>query len=55
MQHLIVALVSGKKRHGWVAHVGIADLIPKCRRLIPSVSFDHSILMVPELWGNPPE
>ena len=35
MQHLIVALVCGKKRNGWVAHVGIADLIPKCLRLIP--------------------
>jgi hypothetical protein len=46
MQHLIVALVSGKKRHGWVAHVGIADLIPKCRRLIP-----WSPLIILFLWS----
>jgi len=34
LQHLIVVLVPGKKRNGWVAHVGIADLIPKCLRLV---------------------
>ena len=54
MQHLIVALVSGKKKNGWVAHVGIADLIPKCLRLILRPS-DHSVLMIPKLWRDPPE
>ena len=54
MQHLIVALVSGKKKNGWVAHVGIADLIPKCLRLILR-PFDDSVLMIPKLWRDPPE
>jgi hypothetical protein len=36
MQHLIVALVSGKKRYEWVAQVGVADLIPNSLRPIPS-------------------
>ena len=36
MQHLIVALVSGRKRYELVAQVGIADLIPNSLRPIPS-------------------
>jgi hypothetical protein len=52
MQHRIVALVCGKKRNGWVAHVGIADLISKVSASDSLVSFDHSILMVPELLGR---
>jgi hypothetical protein len=55
MQHLTVALVLGIKRKGGAAHIGLADLVSSCLRLIPSVSFDHSILRVPELWGDPPE
>ena len=38
MQHLIVALVSGKKHYEWVAQIGLADLVPDCLRPIPSVS-----------------
>ena len=55
MQHVIVALVLGIKRKGWVAHRGAGHLIPNCLRLIPSFSFDHSILMVPEHLGDPRE
>ena len=55
MQQVIVALVLGIKRKGWVAPRGTGHLIPNWLRLIPSVSFDHSILMVPELLGDPPE
>jgi hypothetical protein len=35
MQHLIVALVSGKKNYEWVAQVGVAALIPGCLRPVP--------------------
>ena len=55
MQHVTVALVSGIKRKSWAAHIGLADLVSTCRRLIPAFSFDHSILMVPEVWGDPSE
>ena len=52
MQQVIVALVLGIKRKGWVAPRGTRHLIPNWLRLIPSVSFDHSILMVPEFLGT---
>jgi len=55
MQQVIVALVLGIKGKGWVAPRGTGHLIPNWLRLIPSVSFNHSILMVPEHWGNPRE
>jgi hypothetical protein len=55
MQHVIVASVLGIKRKGWGAYRGMGHLILNCLRLIPSFSFDHSILMVPELWGDRPE
>jgi len=49
MQHLIVALVSGKEeRNGWVAQVRVADL--RCLRLIPAVCFEQSILISLN-WG----
>ena len=38
MRHLIVALVSGKKKFEWVAQVGVADLVAAWLRLIPSFS-----------------
>jgi hypothetical protein len=55
MQHVIVASVLGIKRKGWAAYRGMGHLIPNCLRLIPSFSFDHSILMVHELLGDRPE
>ena len=55
MQHVTVALVSGIKRKCWVAHIGLADLVSSCQRLITAFSFDHSILMVPEVLGDPSE
>jgi len=55
MQQVIVALVLGIKGKGWAAPRGTGHLIPNWLRLIPSFSFDHSILRVPELLGDPPE
>jgi hypothetical protein len=55
MQHPIVALVCGKKRNGWVAHVRIADLIPKCLRLIPWFPLTILFLWSLNFWGDPPE
>lgn len=55
MQHVIVALVSGIRGKGWAAHVGLADSVSNGLRLIPPVCFDHSVLMVPELLGDPRE
>jgi hypothetical protein len=53
IQHVTVALVLGIKRKGWTGHIGLADLVSSCLRLIPAFSFNHSILMVPELLGEP--
>ena len=55
MQHVTVALLLGIKRKGWAAHIGLADLVSSCLRVMVSVSFDYSVLMVPELLGDPRE
>lgn len=54
MQHVSVALEVGIKRQGWVAHIGVADLIPKCLRPFPPcliTLFSRSL----NLLGDPPE
>ena len=55
MQHVTVALLLGIKRKGWAAHIGLADLVSSCLRLVGSFSFKDSILMVPEFLGDRPE
>jgi hypothetical protein len=55
MQHVIVALVLGIKRKGWAVLIGTGHLVPNCLRVFPPVSFDHSIFLVPECSGDPPE
>ena len=42
MQHLVVALDSGRRSNGWVAQVGVADL--RCLRLIPSFALSTLFL-----------
>jgi hypothetical protein len=45
----------GIRRNGRVAHVGVADLIPRGLRLFPPLSFDHSIFEVCQQWRGRPE
>jgi hypothetical protein len=50
MQHLIVALVSGKKNYEWVAQVGVAALIPGCLRPVPWFSLISLFLWSLNFW-----
>jgi hypothetical protein len=54
MQHVTVAGVLGMQRRGLAAHIGVAEWVQNCLRLIPPFCFDHSICLVPEhLRGRP--